>query len=76
MSGKRVKALRREFVTVHGRAPKKAERKLETRSAFMGPDGRMSAANGPGAKRVYWQQMTVTHKDEFRAYKKAYRRAA
>ena len=42
MSGSRVKALRREFVANNGRAPKKAERKLEARSAMVGPDGRLT----------------------------------
>lgn len=73
MSGRRVKALRREFVKIHDRAPMKAKRQLETRSAMIGPDGRLTFKSG---KRVYWQQMTVTRNDEFRAFRKAHRRAA
>jgi hypothetical protein len=71
MSGKRVKALRREFVALHGRAPRKAERVLETRSALIGPDGRQ-VFRGPG-KRVYWEQMRVVHRDEFRAFRRSMR---
>jgi hypothetical protein len=73
MSGRRVKALRREFVTIYGTAPMKAERKLETRSAMIGPDGRLTFKDG---KRIYWQQMTVTANDKFRAFRKAHRRVA
>lgn len=66
MSGKRCKALRREFIQKHGRAPRRAVTETNLRT------GRWLG------KPLSWFQMSVNVASEWRRVKRAYlqRRAA
>ena len=66
MSGRRVKALRREFVKVYDKVPRKAEREMVTRTINIGT-GRFVNVTVPGP---------VVQSNELRAFRKAHRRAA
>ena len=73
MSGRRTKALRRQYRREHGRAPNKAVVELRERKTRMSADGALGAAVG---KIVRWFQGTVVSPNEFRRYKKLHQRAS